>query len=567
MAAVIALPCYNPCMLLLLACTSGPVGGKSPVVAPLDIPGDEDSGGGIGEDTSSGRDTDTGDEPDPIYDEPDPPDLLINEVQSRNASTLLVAGSFPDWIEVYNASPDVVTLDRISVMDGNDLPWRGPADQSLEPGGYMLLYADGSLEGGMHAPFSFSGDGDQVVLKVDGYSVDRISTGEMPEDASWARFPDGGAWAPTITCSPGETNGDAPSDSLDPGDALFDLGFNYVGLTLTAADKNTLTSNSYAEVQADVDINGAEFGPVDLRVRGSATRRSFGQKASLKVDLNSHIDIKYRGLEKLTLINMIWDGSYIREYVGYAIFREAGVPAARTSYTWLDVNGENYGIYLFTETYDDAFLRHWFGSDNGYLWEANGDFSSPGSWDCEEGYPCNTSQISTVSSLISANTATTAGMAKVEAYVALDNMMREWIIENAIGQWDGYTSPHNFRIYHNLDDGLLYMIPSSIDYTFDNPYAFTESLYYGNGALMRWCFAASDCKERYNTNALEVADLIEAMDWDAKIDEMRLLLDDHAGRDQDDPQGQYTLSTYETQVEYVRAFTLAMPDWIRSQVN
>jgi hypothetical protein len=565
MEARIAMPCYNPTMFLLLACTSAPVGGSSAVVAPLDFPESEDSGTAIIVDT--GEDTGSTTEPDPVYDEPDPPDLLINEVQTRNASTLLVSGTFPDWIEVYNGSAESVALSRISVADGNDLPWHGPADEVLAPGGYMLLYADSSLEGGMHAPFSFNGDGDQIVLKVDGYAVDRIATGELPEDASWARFPDGGSWAPTITCTPGETNGDTPSESLDPGDALFDLGFNYVGLTLTTADKNTLTSNSYAEVPADVDINGAAFGPVDLRIRGSATRRSFGQKASLKVDLNPHIDIKYRGLEKLTLINMIWDGSYIREEVGYAIFREAGVPAARTSYTWLDVNGENYGIYLFTETYDDAFLRHWFGSDNGYLWEANGDFSSPSSWDCEEGYPCDTSNVSAVYTLIRANTATTAGMAKVEAYIALDSMMREWIIENAIGQWDGYTSPHNYRIYHNLDDGLMYMIPSSIDYTFDNPYQFTESLYYGNGALMRWCFATTDCRERYNTHALEVADLVEEMDWDTRIDEMRELLDDHVGNDQDDPQGQYSSATYETQVEYVRAFTLAIPDWIRGQVD
>jgi hypothetical protein len=553
-------------MWLLVACSQAPVTSASNVVAPLDVPDQiEDSGNTVIDDTGAG--SDTGTEPAPIYDAPDPPDLLINEVQTSNKSTLLVSGSFPDWVEVYNASPEVVTLDRISVTDTNDLPWHGPSDQSIARGGYILIYADGSLEGGMHAPFSLNGDGDQVVLKVDGYAVDRIATGEMPEDASWARFPDGGSWAPTIACTPGETNGLEPSDSLDPGDTLFDLGYNYVGLTLTSANKNTLSSNSYAEVEADVDINGTEFGPVNLRIRGSATRRNFGQKASLKVDLNSHIDIKYRGLEKLTLINMVWDASYIREYVGYHIFVEAGVPAARTSYTWLDVNGENYGIYLFTETYDDAFLRHWFGSDNGYLWEANGDFYSPGSWDCEEGYPCDTANVSTVYSLIQANSATTAGMAKVEDYVALDSMMRGWVIENVIGQWDGYTSPHNYRIYQNNDDGLMYMIPSSIDYTFDNPYAFTEDLYYGNGALMRWCFAATDCRERYNTHALEIADLIEEMDWDTRIDELRELLDDHVGNDQDDPQGQYSSATYETQVEYVRSFILAAPDWIRDQVD
>ena len=165
-------------MFLLLACTSAPTVSSSSVVGPLDFPEEGDTGTAITVD--SGGDTESEVEPEPVYDEPDPPDLLINEVQTRNASTLLVSGSFPDWIEVYNASPETVDLSRISVIDSNDLPWHGPAGEVLAPGGYMLLYADGSLEGGMHAPFSFSGNGDQIVLKVDGYSVDRIATGELP---------------------------------------------------------------------------------------------------------------------------------------------------------------------------------------------------------------------------------------------------------------------------------------------------------------------------------------------------------------------------------------------------
>ena len=550
-------------MLLFLACTTpGSTATGGEVLTPLPDYS-VDTGTPI---SDSGTDTADTEDPNPVYDEPEPPNLVINEVQTKNASTLFVDDDFPDWIELYNASAEAIDYSRISLTDDHDLPWIGPAGTSVEPGGYVLVYADGSVEGGMHAPYTLSKRGDHLTLRVDGYPTDRLATGDLMEDAAWGRFPDGGDWAPTITCSPGVTNGPSPSDSLDPGDALFDLsGINTVSLDMSSSAISSLKANGYADVQSDIAINGATFGPVDVRVRGSATRRTFGQKASLKVDLNSHVDVRYRGLEKLTIINMIWDPSYIREFTGYAIFREAGVPAARTSYTWLDVNGENYGLYLFTETYDDAFLRHWFGNSDGYMWEANGDFNSPSSWDCEEGYPCDTTNVSKVWSIVQNYDADEAGMEKMEEYVALDNMMREWVIENAIGQWDGYTSPHNYRVYENPTDGLMYMIPSSIDYTFDDPYAFSENIFYGNGQLMRWCWDTSACKSRYADVAREVADMIDEMDWDTRIDELRDVLDEHAGNDYDDPQGQYNHASYESQIEYIRTYIQEITDTMRDQ--
>ena len=557
--------CYDLAVILLLAACSESVAlapHSSSVLAPVPSYTPVDTG------TAVDTEVDSGSEPEPPDEEEDVelPRLVINEVQTKNASTLLVSGNFPDWIEVYNDSAESVDYGRIQLIDENDLPWIGPAGTSLDPGQFLLVYADGSLAGGVHAPFSLDGDGDSIVLKVDGYPVDRIATGDFIEDASWARFPDGGTWAPTIECTPGGSNGAEPSATLDLGDTLFDLsGDQDINLIMETSAINSLTANSYAEVQADININGTEFGPVDLRIRGSATRQPFTGKASLKVDLNSYLDIKYRDLEKLTLINMIWDASYVREYVGYALFREAGVPAARTSYAYVSVNDDLMGYYLFTETYDDAFLRLLFGNDDGYLWEGSGDFGSYSSWDCEEGFPCDTSVLRSIYSIIQSGSGTDAEMAELETYVNLDNLMREWILENAIGQWDGYTSPHNFRVYWNPDDGLIYMIPSSIDYTFDNPYSFSENIFYGNGAMMRWCWNATECKDRYKLVALEVADMIDDMDWDTRLDELYAHLEDKVGRDQDDPRGNYTKAQFDTSFDYIRTYMAEIPGVIRGQ--
>jgi len=552
-------------LLLLAACspTLEATSGSSSVLEPVPSSTPRDTGTVV-----ESRPVDTGTEPVDTDDDAEEslPHVVINEVQTRNASTLFVDGAFPDWIEIYNDSADSIDYGRLQLVDGNDLPWLGTSGSTLGPGEFVLVYADASLDGGLHAPFALDGDGDEITLKLDGVVVDRIATGEFLEDASWARFPDGGAWAPTIDCTPGGTNGNTPSESLDIGDTLFDLsGDQQINLIMSSSAINSLTANSYAEVEADIDINGTEFGPVDLRIRGSATRQAFTGKASLKIDLNEHVDIKYRDLEKLMLINMVWDSSYVREYVGYAIFREAGVPAARTSYAFVSVNDDLMGYYLFTETYDDAFLRHWFGNDDGYLWEANGDFSSYSAWDCEEGYPCDTEVLQSIAGILSGGSGTEDEMADLEQYVNLDNLMREWVIENAIGQWDGYTSPHNFRVYWNPDDGLIYMIPSSIDYTFDNPYSWSENIFYGNGAMMRWCWSATACTERYEAVAIEVADMIEEMDWDSRLDELYAHVEPNAGRDQNDPRSNYTRAQFDTAFEYIRTYMQEIPDVIRGQ--
>ena len=72
-------------------------------------------------------------------------DIVINEVQSSNSSTILDEdGESSDWIELYNSGSTNVNLHGWGLSDNpsNPMKWRFP-DRSLPPTGHLLVFASG----------------------------------------------------------------------------------------------------------------------------------------------------------------------------------------------------------------------------------------------------------------------------------------------------------------------------------------------------------------------------------------------------------------------------------------
>lgn len=559
--------------LLLVACTLDSSEPESNDIVPSLA--DDDTGNPWGDtdgiddpdDTDSVDDTDA-----PLPDEEEPPRLLLNEVMPKNGFSLNVDGAYPDWIELYNASPEAVALDSVAISDGSGRTWMGIEGEIL-PGKWYLVYADEG-DGAQHAPFTLDGNGDEITVSVDGWVTDRIATGELDADVSWARFPDGGAWAPTIWTTAGDSNGSVPSDTLDTNSTMFGLfGVHTVNVELSTAAVSSLRSSYTTYVEGDITIDGSEMESVGVRLRGSSTLRTIDQKCSFKIDFDRYEDQRYRGLKKLHLINMVWDAAHIREYLSYHMFREFGVPAIRNSYAWVTLNGTDKGLYLFSEVYDDEFLESWYGNSDGYLWEpGSGDFNSGGGyWDCEEGL-CDTSVIAPVASLLS-STATDAAVEDMEEVLDLDSVLRMIAVEVAVGQWDGYCSPHNYRVYYNPETGLIDLLPSSVDLTFDNlGYSFYGHNYFScGGQILSWCLSNDTCEARYIDILEDLADRIEgdgpdSFQLEALLDDINVLIDDYAAADATTGLSSYTYAQHLTDFAYIRAYLLNEPSRIREQI-
>lgn len=557
-------------LLLLLACSATPEPTTSDVIAPIDdgTPDRPDSGDS-GDDGDSGE-ADSGDSGGGTVADPvdEAPRILLNEAMSNNDCSYGVDGSMPDWFELYNASARSVTLDRIAVWDSSGAVWMGPAGTTLEPGGYYVVLADGAATGGQHAPFNLSRDDEKLTVIVDGQVTDRLGMGWLDEDMAWARFPDGGEWDLTMGGTPGESNGVEPQVFTDGTSNLFTRDrVMRLDIDFDSAAESSLTRSPQTYVQAAVSFNGVVYDPVGVRLRGSMTFQPLTGKPAFKIDMNRYADSTYCGeMKKFNSLNMYYDASLVREYMAYYIMREFGVAAVRNTYAQVYNNSDYIGIELLSETYDDVFLDQWYGYDGGVdymIWEESG-------LECEEG-ACDNSIVNNCIGIYNNQSATEDNLAALEQCMDVDEVLREIATELTLGQWDGYCAPHNFRYAYNPVTGLIQVLPSSLDLTFDNlGYSYGGNYFQCSGSrLLSWCLSIDSCEEQYLGILDELADRIEddsaeGMQTDAVMDEIYALIEPLVASE---TRGQYNYAQWEQQFGYVRTYLQALPDEIRTQVD
>ncbi len=279
--------------------------------------------------------------------------------------------------------------------------------------------------------------------------------------------------------------------------------------------------------------------------------------------MNRFEDFTYRGQKKFNIINMYYDASMVREYMGYYVFRSFGVPAARNRYIRTYLNDDYLGVEMLSEVYDAEFLRNWYEDPNGdgyMVWEE-------GYTDCEVG-PCDSSIVTNMLAKLneSASNPSDEDIAELETMLDLDAALKEIAGELTLGQWDGYCAPHNYRYAYNPDTGLLQIMPSSLDLLFDNlGWSYGGNYYSCNGPILNYCLNNDACEERYSQILLDLADGIEEQyAIDETMDQIYALVEPYAS---DEPRGQYDYASYVSQFEYVRTYLRELPDEIRDQVD
>lgn len=193
------------------------------------------------------------------------PALVINEFMARNASTITdESGAYPDWVELYNAGTEPVSMSGLYLTDDFARPdrWAFP-DTTIQPGGFLLIWADDDQEDGpLHTTFQLGGDGEEIGLFFqDGgafAAIDSLRFGPQPVDVSFGRLEDGGAamdFLPTPT--PGRSN-QSGGVSVEPDEApaAVTLGAPYPNPFRTHTIL-PLTLDRPAEVQVEViDVLG-----------------------------------------------------------------------------------------------------------------------------------------------------------------------------------------------------------------------------------------------------------------------------------------------------------------------
>lgn len=123
-----------------------------------------------------------------------------------------------------------------------------------------------------------------------------------------------------------------------------------------------------------VTIDGEAQGTVGIRAKGNTSLSSMAQydndRYSFKIEFDHYQKKKtYRGLDKLSLNNIIQDATYMKDYWSYTFMNQMGLASPLCSYTEIYVNGEYWGLYLAVEGVEKAFLERNYSEDYGELYK------------------------------------------------------------------------------------------------------------------------------------------------------------------------------------------------------
>ncbi|MES2643004.1 MAG: CotH kinase family protein [Myxococcota bacterium] len=291
-----------------------------------------------------------------------------------------------------------------------------------------------------------------------------------------------------------ESIGDAAP--VDESDFVFDPSVVHrIDLTMDAAAWTDIASNYTAENWqiAHFEMDGEVVADIGVRAFGAGSQ-SYG-KTPIKLSFDRNVGgQEYRGLEQLKLDSSTQDAGYLNDPLAAWVLREMGLPAARTGWAELYVNGASYGFFVVLEPIDDVFLRRWFPDDEGALY---------GTWDWRYGQGLNpitwggpldwyvpqTAVETDGAELLAAIAAVNGGTdAEFAAHVDVDRLMGVSVTRAMMGAIDAYSADgNNFYLYD--DHGRITMIPWDMDADLGYPGYFTNALEMGLEEPWLWSHA------------------------------------------------------------------------------
>ena len=136
-----------------------------------------------------------------------------------------------------------------------------------------------------------------------------------------------------------------------------------------------LTTNypSKTDLPAKMTVDGVVYDSVGVRFKGqtsySMTQNSQKKSFNLTMDY-VHPDQELMGYQTLNLNNCFQDPSFLRE-VFYLHQIKRHIPAAKSNFVQLYINGQNWGVYPNVQQLNKDFLKEWFFSADGINWRAD----------------------------------------------------------------------------------------------------------------------------------------------------------------------------------------------------
>jgi len=248
-----------------------------------------------------------------------------------------------------------------------------------------------------------------------------------------------------------------------------------------ASLNNSATFKVYVPGTLILSVDGKSSGvqEVTVRLKGSTSMYKLDETPSFKIKFKKGpTGLGYLGLRRLTLNGMVQDNSKIHEFGAYNLFNAMGIPASKTGWVRLYINGVDRGLYVNVEQPDQVFMSKRFkdvtqhiyegiafkdlklGNDNGGA--DSGNFLVDYGWKVTPNKNDLTKLINYASDW--EDKTWYQGLLTVTDRALL---IRAFAVENFLGHWDSYSGPdiNNYFLRSNTRNKFTY-IPWGTDQTF-----------------------------------------------------------------------------------------------------
>jgi hypothetical protein len=126
-------------------------------------------------------------------------------------------------------------------------------------------------------------------------------------------------------------------------------------------------------IMAKMTVDGVVYDSVGVHFKGNTSYNMV--QNSQKKSFNISVDFlkpnqKLMGFKTINLNNAFEDASFLKE-VFYTKQIRNHIPASKSNFVQLYINGENWGIYPNIQQIDTRFLKEWFMTNNGTNWRAD----------------------------------------------------------------------------------------------------------------------------------------------------------------------------------------------------
>jgi hypothetical protein len=350
------------------------------------------------------------------------------------------------------------------------------------------------------------------------------------------------AWCVGLVAVPAVAAADEIEWMYDP-DEVVEIRLG--GLSAEELDALEDKPDKYVHGSFELLVNGAPKGPqlndVGIRLKGGvgSSRPVKTGKSGFKVRFDEFVKGQlFFGIKRLTLNSMIQDPSMVHETLTYEIFHSLGLPASRTGYAFVDLNGDDYGLFLNLETLDEISLPQWF-KTTGHLYEADVaetdvTTGSAAKFEVDEGDEEDRTDLEALITAVNGDDGDWSDA--VDPFATLERMTAHWAVERYVSHWDGYAGrpdlfrPNNYYL-HSDAAGIFQMMPWGADQTWEFNMGFDEP---AGGIMFNECLADESCMQLYLEGLTDVRCVAPGLDLSERAGQLAAMLAPYQAKEDPD---------------------------------